>query len=143
MFSQNPFFQIAAAALLAAVTGAGGGIVARCIGNLTFNFWKREPLHTVLRQALRQYVQLAFGVGILSYLALRAVTSLLAPKNVTAEMFMSASLDPAAFERWDQWFSSETATTAANLIIGTNVGLTLGMSFAAGFGACYALRNTK
>lgn len=126
------------------ITGAVGGLVAKIFARLTFAFnGVRALLSDLGTWGLAAYTQIGFCVGVLAYVAFKAVTTIVPLKTVSAEEFLKTSVDVGTFvdDLTDPNGALHT-TWAQSLFLTTN-GLILVFYVIFGFAACYMFRSSE
>jgi hypothetical protein len=142
-YSNIAFIQVLQAVAFAALTGAGGGLVAKLFIRLTLSYAGLRSLTRDVADCLvARYTNIGAGVGLFSYLFFRAFTALLQTRSVTAAAFDASSVSASAFYS-DLLHPSNIAQTkwAADLV-STDLGLISLLYLFFGFASCYMYRNS-
>ncbi len=136
----NVLAQMLIAGCLGALTGAGGGLIARIISQITFALDSSKPISATLTSwALSQYTNIAFAMGVFSYIILISLRTLVRPVQMSPEAFrdISLTIDPKTI--FNQTMS-DYIDYIIPVMVFTDQGIYIMVYFISGFLACYMFR---
>jgi uncharacterized membrane protein YeiH len=141
---ENIFVQLLIASVFAGITGAAGGLLARVIAKLTFEYSGMRALLSELHTWLfKEYTQFSFFLGAMAFVAHKSITNLLGLSLNNDAYVIANSVEPSIFFTDMISGSVELDSPIVNLFMHSEPGQLVLLYVTFGFFCCYQFRLSE